>query len=67
MIFDDVKAKQSVFNEYFWIDRHNNCNRMYLNQNLFPLDRQKIRENCKLFILFQQRGQAPHIHISRFL
>ena len=33
--------------------RHNNCNMIYLNQNLFSLDRQNVRAN----ILFQQRGK----------
>ena len=27
---------------------------IYLNQNLFSLDRQSVRENCNLFILFEQ-------------
>ena len=28
---------------------------IYLNQNLFTIDRQSVRENCNLFILFEQR------------
>ena len=28
------------------------------NQNIFSLDRQNVRENCKLFTLFQQMGQT---------
>ena len=55
MIFDDVRAKEPVVNEYFCRGRHNNCNMIYLNQNLFSLDRQSVRENCHLFILFEQR------------
>ena len=39
MIFDDVRAKEPVINEYFCRGRHNNCNMIYLNQNLFSLDR----------------------------
>ena len=58
MIFDDVRAKEPVFNEYFCRGRHNNCNMIYLNQNLFSLDRQSVRENCNLFILFEQRGKV---------
>ena len=58
MIFDDVRAKEPVINEYFCRDRHNNCNMIYLNQNLFSLDRQSVRENCNLFILFEQRGKV---------
>ena len=58
MIFDDVRAKEPVINEYFCRGRHNNCNMIYLNQNLFSLDRQSVRENCDLFILFEQRGKV---------
>ena len=58
MIFDDVRAKEPVINEYFCRGRHNNCNMIYLNQNLFSLDRQSVRENCNLFILFEQRGKV---------
>ena len=58
MIFDDVGAKEPVINEYFCRGRHNNCNLIYLNQNLFSLDRQSVRENCNLFILFEQRGKV---------
>ena len=29
-----------------------------LNQNLFSLDRQNVRENCTLFILFEHRGNV---------
>ena len=54
MIFDDVRAKEPVINEYFCRGRHNDCNMIYLNQNLFSLERQSVRENCNLFILFEQ-------------
>ena len=57
-IFDDVRAKEPVINEYFCRGRHNNCNMIYLNQNLFSLDRQSVRENFNLFILFEQRGKV---------
>ena len=52
MIFDGVRAKEPVINEYFCRGRHYNCNMIYLNQNLFTIDRQSVRENCNLFILF---------------
>ena len=58
MIFDDVRAKEPVINEYFCRGRHINCNMIYLNQNLFSLDGQSVRENCNLFILFEQRGKV---------
>ena len=57
MVFDDVRAKEPVNNEYFCRVRHNNCNMIYLNQNLFTIDRQSVRENCNLFILFDQRSK----------
>ena len=58
MIFDDVRAKEPIINEYFCRGRHNDCNMIYLNQNLFSLDRQSVRENCNLFFLFEQRGKV---------
>ena len=72
MILDDVRAKEPVINEYFCKGRHNNCNMIYLNHNVFTIDRQRevlersvresVREKCNLFILFQQRGKVL-IHI----
>ena len=58
MTFDVVRAKEPIINEYFCRGRHNNCNMIYLNQNLFSLDRQSVRENCNLFTLFEQRGKV---------
>ena len=58
IIFHDVRAKEPVINEYFCRGRHNNCNMIYLNQNLFSLDRQSVIENCNLFISFEQRGKV---------
>ena len=31
---------------------------IYINQNLFKIDRQSVRENCDLIILFEQRGKV---------
>ena len=31
---------------------------IFLNQNLFTIDRQSVRDNCNPFILFEQRGQV---------
>ena len=31
---------------------------IYLNQNLFTIDRPNFRENCNLFILFEKRGKV---------
>ena len=58
MIFDDFRAKEPIINEYFCRGRQNNCNMIYLNQNLFTIDRQSVRENCNLLILFEQRGKV---------
>ena len=67
MIFDDVRAKEPVINELFCRGRHNNCNMIYLNQNLFSLDRQSVRENCNLFILLEQRGKVLASIYKEFL
>ena len=45
MIFDDVGGKEQVINEN-------------LKQNIISTDRQNVRENCNLFIFFEQRGRA---------
>ena len=58
MIFDDVRAKEPVINEYFCRRRRNNGNMISRNQNLFTIDRQSVRENCNLFNLFEQRGKV---------
>ena len=31
---------------------------IYLKQNIFSADRQNVRENCNLFIFFEQTGKA---------
>ena len=58
MIFDDVIAKEPIINEYFCRARHENCFMIYLKQNIFSADRQNVRENCNLFIFFEQTGKA---------
>ena len=58
MISDVFRAKEPVINEHFCRRRHNNCNMIYLNQNRFTIDRQSVRENCNLFILFEQRSKV---------
>ena len=55
MIFDDIIAKEPIFNEYFCRARHENCDMIYLKQNIFSADRQNVRENC---IFFEQTGKA---------
>ena len=58
MIFDDVGVKEPVINEYFCRGGHSNCNMRYLKQNIFSADKQNVRENCIVFIFFEQRGRA---------
>ena len=58
MIFDDVIAKEPTINEYFCRDRHENCDMIYLKQNIFSADRQNVEENYNLFIFFEQTGKA---------
>ena len=57
MIFDDVIAKEPIINEYFCRARHENCDMIYLKQNIFSADRQIVREKCNLFIFFEQTGK----------
>ena len=66
MIFDDVKAKEPVINEYFWRCRHNKCDMVHLNQNIFSLDRQITRESCNICILFEQSGNVLQSEHSDF-
>ena len=58
MMFNDVIAKEPIINDYFCRARHENCDMIYLKRNIFSADRQNVRENCILFILFRQTGKA---------
>ena len=40
----DVGGKEPVINEYFCWGRHSNFNMIYLKQNIFSADRQKVRK-----------------------
>ena len=40
------------------IVRNKNCKMTYLNQNLFKRDSQSVREDCNIFIFFEQRGKV---------
>ena len=53
MTFDDVRAKQLVFNEFFCRGRNSSCKLV-----IFPLDSRKVRKICDLFILFEQRSNV---------
>ena len=53
-----LEPKNQLLMNTFVGGRHNNSNMIYLNQNLFTIDRQSVRENCNLFILFEQRGKV---------
>ena len=54
-----LELKNQLLMNTFCRGRHNNCNLIYINQNLVFLDRQSVRENCNLFILIEQRGKVP--------
>ena len=58
VIFDYVIAKETIINEYVCRARHEDCDMIYLKQNIFSADRQNVRENCNLFIFFEQTGKA---------
>ena len=64
MIFDDcILEKQNKAQSYYTRGRHSNCDCFYISQNYFKLDRQTIRENSNLIILFQQSGKnLSHIY-----
>ena len=55
MIFDDVRAKEPVINEYFCRGRHNNCNMIYLNQNLFSLWIGRVLERTVIYLFYLNR------------
>ena len=58
MIFDDAIAKEPIINEYFCRAGHENCDMIYLKQNIFSADRPNARENCNLLISSEQTGKA---------
>ena len=58
MIFDDVIAKEPIINDYFCRTGPENCDMIYLKENIFSADRQNVRENCNLFIFFEQTGKV---------
>ena len=65
MIFDEVRAKEPVINEYLCTSRNKKCNMIYLNQNLFTIDRQSVRENCNLFIFFlKSEVKSSYLYIK---
>ena len=66
MIFDDVRAKEPVINEYFCRGRHNNCNMIYLNQNLFTINRQSVSENCNQFFFLNKEVKSSSIYQDFF-
>ena len=49
MIFDDVIAKEPIIDEYFCRAKHENCDMIYLKQNIFSAYRQNVSEKCDLF------------------
>ena len=67
MLFEYVRAKETIFNEYFCRGRHNNGNMIYLKPNLFTIDRLNVNENYNLFILFEQRGEVLTSIYQHFL
>ena len=58
MIFYDVETREPILRKYFCRGRHSNCNIIYVYQNLFSTDKQSVRANCNIFVLFEQRVKA---------
>ena len=63
MIFDDFVAKGPIINEYFCRTRHENCDMIYLKQNIFSADRQNVRMNCNLFISLNKQAKPSLLYI----
>src|SRR5258708_10541745 len=54
MVFDDVMLKdQSIIKEYFTSARHNSVNLFYLAQSFYKIDKDCIRDNMNMLILFR--------------
>ena len=53
-----LELRNQLLVNSFGRGRHINCNMIYLNHNLFTIDRQNVRENGYLFILFEQGGKV---------
>src|SRR6266496_769557 len=55
MVFDDVMLKdQYIIKEYFTTGRHNNVNIFYLAQSFYKIEKDCIRDNMNMLILFRQ-------------
>lgn len=59
VIFDDcvTNKNQEVQKEMFVRGRHNNINCFYLSQTFYEVDRNYIRKNANVFILFKQNDR----------
>ena len=64
MVFDDcILEKQNKAQSYYTRGRHSWRDSFHISQNYFKLDRQTIRENIDLVILFPQNPKSlVHIH-----
>ena len=59
MVFDDVMLEdQFIIRDYFCRGRHNNISCFYLVQSLHKIAKHCIRDNCNVFILFQQDNKT---------
>ena len=56
----DVEPREPIVREYFGRASHNSGNIIYLKQNLISLDRQGVRGNCNIFVLFEKKGNVLH-------
>ena len=56
VVFDDcvTNKNQEVQKEYFIKGRHSNCHCIYLTQSFYGLDKDFIRKNANVYILFSQ-------------
>ena len=63
MIFDDVIAKEPIINEYFCRASHENCDMIYLKQNIFSADKQNVRENCNFLFSLNKQAKPSMLYI----
>ena len=63
LIFDKFIAKEPIINGHFCRARDENCDMIYLKQNIFSANRQNFRENCNPKIFVLKKRAKPYCYI----
>ena len=60
VVFDDcvTNKRQDIQQQFFIRGRHNNCNCIYLSQSYYGIDKDFIRKNANVYILFGQNSRS---------